>query len=186
MNLKAILEGYLFVVGNEGITYTQIMTALEIDETKLNSLINELEKDYEREDRGIAINKFGDSLKLTTKKEHKEYYEKLLEVEQNEVLSQAVLETLAIIAYNNPSTKSQIEAIRGVDSTYAIKKLMFRNLIEEKGRAETLGKPRLYGVTNQFLDYMGLTSLDQLPKIDFQLPEDKDEDSNLFESKYHE
>ena len=99
--MKAILEGLLFVVGDEGITIKDISNILEIDEEIAKQLVLELKNDYLSEDRGLRIDYLGNSLKLTTKKEHKEYYKKLIE-ESNNTLSQAALETLVIIAYNEP------------------------------------------------------------------------------------
>ena len=107
------------------------------------------------------------------------------EKEKKSELSNSALETLAVIAYNSPITRGQIDDIRGVDSTYQIKKLLYRNLIKEDGKADLPGKPKLYSVTNEFLDYLGLSSLDELPKLEEEKPV-LIEETDLYESKYKE
>jgi len=186
MNLKAVLEGLLFLVGDEGISLNKIVDILDVPGDEIKKIILELNNDYKKADRGVMLSVLGNKFKLITKKEHKDYYKKLVDSEKNEVLSQAALETLAIIAYNEPVTRLQIEEIRGVDSSHMVRKLLFRNLIEERGRAETPGRPTLYGVTEQFLDYLGLSSLDELPPMNFDVEEVDDKETNLFESKYKE
>ena len=124
-------------------------------------------------------------LELTTKSIHKEYYQKLLEEEETGVLSQAALETLAIIAYNQPITRIDVDEIRGISSSHMIRKLVSRDLIKEIGRSEGAGRPILYGVTDEFLDYFGLASIDDLPKIE-KIDNNDSEETDLFQSKYNE
>lgn len=181
--MEAILEGLLFVSGDEGLSLKKIKEILEIEDEELNEIIENLEKNYDDEKRGIKLELLGNKLKLTTKKEHKVYYEKLVETDDS-VLSQASLETLAIIAYNSPITKAKIDEIRGTDSNYVIRKLVLKNLIKDEGRSEQPGRPILYGVTNEFLDYFGLSNLGDLPKI--EEINDENFEVNLFESKYKE
>ena len=114
---KAVLEGLLFVVGEDGLTLDQIEDVLGVDEETSKNLIMELKKDYEDESRGLRIDFLGNRFKITTKFEHKEYYQKLIENPETNFLSQAALETLAIIAYNEPITRIQVDEIRGVGST---------------------------------------------------------------------
>lgn len=181
--MKAVLEGLLFVVGDDGITLSEICNVLEIDEDTAKELVLSLKSDYQKEDRGLRIDYLGNSLKLTTKREHKEYYKKLIE-ESNHTLSQAALETLAIIAYNEPITRIKVDEIRGISSTQMIRKLVAKGLIKEVGRENIPGKPILYKTTDDFLDYFGLSSKDDLPKL-----EDKEEENietDLFLSKYKE
>lgn len=185
MNKKAILEGLLFLSGSEGLAIEDIITILEIEKSEANDLINSLANDYQSHDRGIKIEVLGNHLKLTTKKEHKGYYEKLVEIENNSELSQAALETLAIIAYNEPLTRVKIDEIRGVSCSHIIRKLASLNLISECGRAETPGRPCLYRTTKQFLDHFGLASISDLPKLEINEDEILDE-TDLFESKYKE
>ena len=113
---KAVLEGLLFVVGEDGLTLQQIGDVLNIDEEVSKKTIMELKKDYEDDSRGLRISYLGNAFKLTTKEEHKEYFKKLLENPKNNILSNQALETLAIIAYNEPVTRLDVDKIRGVDS----------------------------------------------------------------------
>ena len=108
MNKLAVLEGLLFVVGDEGLTLNQMTEILEITSDEAKELISELKEKYEAETSGIRINFLGNTFKLTTKKEHREYFQKLIENEDSNVLSQAALETLAIVAYNQPITRLDI------------------------------------------------------------------------------
>ena len=185
MNKKAILEGLLFIVGDEGLSLKQASNVLEISEPELANLLVELQDDYTSEDRGIKIEVLGNYLKLTTKKEHHEYYKKLVDSEESSFLSQAALETLAIIAYNEPITRIQIDEIRGVGSSHMVRKLLAKNLIKEIGRSDLPGKPILYGITNEFLDYFGLATKEELPKLDETVILD-DKEQDLFTSKYQE
>lgn len=181
--MKAILEGLLFVVGDEGLTIDQICNVLDIDEEESKKLILDLKNDYEDESRGLRIDYLGNTLKLTTKREHKEYYKKLIE-EDNRGLSQASLETLAIIAYNEPITRIKVEEIRGINSINIVRKLVAKGFIKEVGRENTIGKAILYKTTDDFLDYFGLSSKEDLPKIsDTSKPQ---EDLDLFTSTYKE
>ena len=180
--MKAVIEGLLFLSGEDGLTLKEIVNIIERDEIEVKSLIKELYNDYDNENRGIQIEFLGDHFKLTTKKEHKEYYMKLAKDEENSPLSNSSLETLAIIAYNAPITRIDIDNIRGVNSSYVIRKLLLKGLIEEVGRSDTPGRPRLYNITPKFLDYFGLGSIDELPKIEKE--EVLNDEKDLFESKY--
>ena len=182
--MLGILEGLLFVMGDEGIELDKIKSVLEIDTNELNNLIVELKKEYNNVNRGLSIEEFGNKIKLTTKKEHKEYYEKLVAEESNAMLSNAALETLAIIAYNGPVTRIEVDEIRGINSSHLVRKLLLKNLIKDVGRSDAPGRPILYKVTDNFLDYFGLTSIEDLPKIEEIVVEDTETD--LFESKYKE
>lgn len=186
---KAVLEGLLFVVGEDGLTLEQIEAVLEIDEESSKNLIMELKKDYEDESRGLRIDFLGNRFKLTTKFEHKEYYQKLIENPETNTLSQAALETLAIIAYNEPITRVQVDAIRGVGSVNIIRKLVAKGFIKESGRSDLPGRPILYETTNEFLDYFGLSSTEDLPNISELVSEEvdsEDESNDLYTSKYTE
>ncbi len=183
MNLEAVLEGLLFVSGEDGLSREKIMSILGITPDELDSLIEKLVNNYSKPDRGFNIKKFGNEYKLVTKKEHADYYKKLADNEISENLSNSALETLAIIAYNEPITRVQVDEIRGVSSAHIVRKLVFKNLIKEVGRSELPGKPILYGVTDQFLDYFGLNSTEDLPKIEF---DDNFEETELYESRYNE
>ena len=183
--MKAVVAGLLFLSGEDDLTLQEISNIIEESNDEVKLIIKELSHDYTSNDRGIQIEFLGDHFKLTTKKEHKDYYKKLVSDEESSTLSQSVLETLAILAYNAPLTRIEIENIRGVNCSYAIRKLLLKGLIEEVGRSDAPGKPRLYNITPRFLDYFGLGSIDELPKL-----EEKeiiiDEEKSLFESKYKE
>ena len=128
---------------------------------------------------------FGDKYKLSTKEEHKKYYELLVDKEISTTLTQSSLETLVIIAYKQPISVGQIDEIRGVSSRDMVRKLLFRGLIEMAGRSDMPGKPMLYKTTDKFLDYFNLKSIDELPVL--SVPEEViDEESDLFLSKYKE
>lgn len=184
MNKEGILEGLLYVQGDEGLTLEQLTNVLEISEQEAIELIKSVSDKYQSEERGLRINYLGNTFKLTTKEEHKSYYQKLFENPTTSVLSQASLETLAIIAYNEPITRIKIEELRGVDCSYQIRKLVAKGLIKECGKASLPGRPTLYKTTDEFLDYFGMSTLDDLPKIEQK--EEIVEEQNLFLSNYKE
>ena len=184
MNLKGVLEGILFVVGDEGITLKQLLEILNISKEELQKLILELKNDYESDNRGIRLSILGDAFKLTTKKEHKDYYEKLLKNEEFDTLSNSAIETLAIVAYNEPITRIEVDEIRGVSSAPMIRKLVAKGFLKEAGKSDLPGRPNLYKTTNEFLDYFNMSSIDELPKIDSI--EEVIDDIDLYDSKYKE
>ena len=185
MNLKAVIEGLLFVSGEEGLSLDEISRLIEKEKKETSEIIKELYNDYELIDRGMHIEFLGNKFKFTTKAEHKDYYKKLVEQEENSLLSQSSLETLAIIAYNGPITRVSIDNIRGVNSSSVIRKLLLKGLIEEAGKEDSPGRPRLYNVTHIFLDYFGLGSINELPQIEQEIIT-TEQDNNLFTSKYSE
>ena len=186
--MKAVLEGLLFVVGEEGLSLEQIEDVLEIDNDTAKELVNSLKEDYEDKSRGLRIDFLGNKIKLTTKREHKEYYQKLIENPETNTLSQAALEVLAIIAYNEPVTRIQVDELRGVSSAQMIRKLVSNGFVKENGRSTLPGRPILYETTSEFLDYFGLASIEDLPNMrDFisQGEEEKEDDEvDLYHSKY--
>ena len=184
MNLQGVLEGILFVVGDEGITLNQICDILSIDMEEAKRILMELKKSYDNDNRGIRISYLGDSFKLTTKKEHKEYYKKLVENPESNTLSQAALETLAIIAYNQPITRVEIDEMRGVSNAHMVRKLLAKGLIKESGKSNMPGRPNLYCTTSEFLDYFGLSSINNLPQVNKE--ETPNEETELFTSIYKE
>ncbi len=165
MNLLGILEGLLFAVGDEGLTLEQVSEILEINPDEAKELLKNLKETYEDDNRGIRISYLGDAFKLTTKKEHKDYYQKLLINETNNMLSDAALETLAIIAYNQPITRVEVDNLRGVSTSQMIRKLVAKGLIKESGKSDMPGRPNLYATTSDFLDYFGLPSISDLPEV---------------------
>lgn len=190
MQIKAVLEGLLFVVGEEGLTLEQIGDVLELDEESSHNLLKELKKTYESDDtRGLRIDFLGNRFKLTTKYEHRKYYQKLIENPDTNILSQSALETLAIIAYNEPITRMQVDKLRGVSSAPMIRKLVAKGFVKEVGRSDLPGRPILYETTNEFLDYFGLATIQDLPDIQQFLGNDEEEktpETDLYLSKYQE
>ena len=182
MNLIGVLEGILFVVGDEGITLKQVCEILNVDEEEAKRLLLELKGQYEKDDRGIRISYLGDAFKLTTKKEHKEYYQKLIENPDSNTLSGPALEILAIVAYNQPITRVEIDEMRGTQSSHMIRKLVAKGLIKTCGKSTMPGRPNLYATTSEFLDYFGLPTINDLPKIEQN--NETEEESELFSSIY--
>lgn len=181
----AALEGLLFVVGDDGLSIPQIMEILEIEHDEAVRLIDKLKMSYEDKERGIRIHFLGNTFKLTTKSEHRKYYQKLLVNEENNTLSNSALETLAIVAYNEPITRVEVDEIRGVGTSQMIRKLVAKGLLKECGRSELPGRPILYKTTSEFLDYFGLSDITELPKITPK-SEQVNNDLDLYQSKYEE
>lgn len=169
-------------MGDEGIDLKTLCEIMDIDEETAKNLLKELKKNYENLDRGLRISYLGDAFKLTTKQEHKQYYEKLVVNPGTNKLSQAALETLAIIAYNQPITTTEISEIRGVQSGQLIRKLVAKGLLKEVGKSELSGRPNLYATTSEFLDYFGLATIEDLPSIETN--EEVGSEEELFTSIY--
>lgn len=184
MKTQAVLEGLLYVAGDEGLKKEELCRILEVDSEKLKEIVKDLEEEYSDEKRGLMLEIYGDRIKIVTKKALSDYLKKLFSEETNENLSPSALETLAIIAYNEPVTRAMVDEIRGVSSAHIIRKLVFKNLVKDIGRSDLPGRPILYGVTEEFLDHFGLSSLDDLPKIKEETKEG--EPLDLFDSKYKE
>jgi len=134
MNKLGILEGILFVVGDEGITIDNLCEIMCIKNDEAKELLLKLKTSYESEERGIRISYLGDAFKLTTKEEHKEYYQKLIESPDTNILTPSTLEVLAIIAYNQPITRVEIDEMRGVSSSHIIRRLVAKGLVKESGK----------------------------------------------------
>ena len=183
--MEGIIEGLLYVQGDLGLTINQIEDILEIPEEEAKRLVLNLKNYYEENNRGLRINYLGNTIKLTTKEEHQKYYQKLLENPSSNNLSESALEVLAIIAYNEPITRGDLEKLRGVDSTYVLRRLLAKGLIKECGKSDLPGRPILYKTTDEFLDYFGMASKDDLPSIEM-LNEDKEEEKDLYTSIYKE
>ena len=178
------LESILFAVGEEGLKLEEIEGILELSEEETLNLIEELKKEYSKKERGLDIKILGNSYKLVTKEDNLKYLKKIsLEVSNN--LSEAALETLAIIAYNEPITRVQIDEIRGVNSSQMVRNLIAKGLIMNDGKSDLPGRPNLYKTTDYFLDYFNLPDLSKLPEIDTSEIEVLD-DKDLYESKYTE
>ncbi len=185
MNLLGVLEGILFVVGDEGSTLEEMSRILEISKEEVKELLLQLKENYEKDDRGLRIRYLGNAFKLTTKEEHKPFYQKfLMNQKDHNGLSPSALEVLAIIAYNEPITRAEIDEMRGISSSFTLRKLMAKGLVKESGKSELPGRPNLYRVTSEFLDYFGLATKEDLPDISSFLPKNSEEKSELFTSIY--
>lgn len=186
MNLKSVTEGILFVVGDEGITLKELSDTLGVSESEVKEILSNLRHDYESNERGLRISFLGNTFKLTTKSEHKMYYEKLVTDSKTFTLSNASLEVLAIIAYNEPITRVKIDEIRGVSSSQIVRKLLARGFIKECGKDNSIGKPNLYKTTNEFLDYFGLATKEDLPRLDIKDSPVDNSEVELYKSNYKE
>ena len=161
---KGIIEAILFASGRD-VKINELMSILELSSDEIIDRINLMNNDYSKEDRGIEIIKVEDGYQLTTKKEMYEYLYPIFDKRSKPNLSQAAMETLAIIAYNPKITRAEIEAIRGVNSDGTIYKLLEYNLIEVVGKADLQGKPTIYSTTSNFLKMFGVSCLDELPDL---------------------
>ena len=182
--MEGIIEGLLYVQGDLGLTINQIEDILEVPEEEAKILVLNLKNYYEENNRGLRINYLGNTIKLTTKEEHQKYYQKLLESPSSNNLSESALEVLAIIAYNEPITRGDLEKLRRVDSTYVLRRLLAKGLIKECGKSDLPGRPILYKTTDDFLDYFGLASIKDLPNI--ELLEEDNSPKDLYTSIYKE
>ena len=176
-----ILEGLLFAVGDEGITPAQVEYVLEVNKDEINSLLLELKDRYQNISSGVTIIEVAGVYKMTTKKEHAPYLKRLIQNPHQRGLSNAALEVLAIVAYRQPITRHEIENIRGASSDNVLRKLLNFSLIEEGGRLEGPGRPILFKTTDEFLDYFGIKTLEELPELPFITPDfNLEEESDLF------
>lgn len=163
-NLAAAIEAILFSVG-DAVSVKELAKVLEAEENEVSTVIEFMVKEYEEEKRGIKIIKLEDAYQLCTKQEYYDYLIKLVNMPKKHVLTDALMETLSIVAYKQPITRQEIEAIRGVSCVHAINKLVEYKLIGEVGRLDAVGRPILFGTTEDFMRSFGVTSLDELPVI---------------------
>lgn len=162
---KAVLEGLLFITGDEGVTAEQAATALDITPELAAEYFDELMEEYTDDNRGIEIANYAGTYRFLSKAFVFDYAKRLFQITKTAQLSQAALETLAIIAYKQPITRVEIEEIRGVGADMMLRKLMARDLIRESGRSEAAGRPILYEVTEEFMNSFKLLSLKELPEL---------------------
>lgn len=162
--IKSIIEAILFAAGRQ-VNEKELMMTLELPKDDLENIIISMQEDYKNQNRGIEILKVDDAYQLCTKKELYEYIYPILDKRSKPNLSNASLETLAIIAYNPRITRAEIESIRGVSADACIYKLLEYGLIQEAGKADLPGKPMTYTTTNEFLKMFGYSSLNDLPEL---------------------
>ena len=183
MNIKSVIESILYTVGSEGVELSALKKVLNVPTDEIRTALKQLGTDYANNPNcGLAIKMFGDKYYLLTKEANHEFLAKLVDIKTRNPLTPALLETLAIIAYNQPCTRSKIEEIRNMDPTFAVDRLIELGLIENLGRDSTPGNPFLYGVTQKFFELFGIKSLKELPpieEVDFNVTDD---DLNFFDS----
>ena len=163
-NIECALEAVLFSLG-EAVEIDRLAEALEVREDEIREAFLSLQKKYADENRGLKLIEIENSVQMCSNPDYYECIKRVTQIKKQSGLSSAALETLSIIAYNQPVTKGTIEFIRGVDCTYSVTRLLERGFIDELGRAETPGRPILYGTTMEFLRCFGLKSLEELPPL---------------------
>lgn len=179
--IETILEGLLFLCGDEGLHSEQLIATLEMEQAEIEKVLDHMMEYYLQDDHGIELVRYGGVYKFVSKSIIHPYAEKLFASTKLSTLSQAALETLAIIAYKQPITRVEIEEIRGVGCDMMVRKLLARSLIKECGRSNAPGRPFLYEVTSEFMDSFKLESLKELPDLKDVNADMKEE---LFEEDY--
>lgn len=170
-----ILEAILFVAGDP-VSVEDVSAALDLSELETIQAAETLQREYDVNNRGIVLKRYGNHLKLETRAEYAPYVERMLQPVQRQTLSQAALETLAVIAYRQPTTRGEVEQVRGVKCDYSIQSLISKGLIIEVGRKEALGRPILYATTDRFLEHFGITDIRELPPLPQPQPQKQNED----------
>ncbi|MDO4836784.1 MAG: SMC-Scp complex subunit ScpB [Clostridia bacterium] len=173
--LEGRVEAILFVSG-EAVRVDELAKALGVSMLEIEAALNKLRDDYDFNQRGFMLRRFGHQVQLATRALYADDVVRMLQPVQKQSLSQAAMETLAVVAYKQPVTKAEIEQIRGVKCDYSVQSLMNKNLITEVGRKEALGRPILYGTTEEFLSHFGITSLSELPPMPEQVSEEEQSD----------
>lgn len=170
-NYEAQIEAILFTMG-ESVEISKIATALELKTGEVKKIVKEMQENLKDSSRGIKIIELDGAYQMCTKPEMYEALIKVAKQPKRQVLTDVLMETLSIIAYKQPITKSEIERIRGVKSDFAVNKLVEYELVEEVGRMDTPGRPLLFGTTEEFLRRFGVESSDNLPIIDAEMIEE--------------
>jgi segregation and condensation protein B len=182
--MKSVIEGLLFVAGDEGLDVKQLAEVLEQEADFIRDLVEDLQADFRHGHRGLQIVELAGTYQLTTLPAHAPYFERLAYSPSRSSLSQAALETLAIVAYKQPITRVEIEEIRGVKAERALQTLVAKDLIKEVDRADAPGRPILYGTTKPFLDYFALGNIAELPESSlFQNDDNLEEETRLLFDK---
>ena len=179
LHLAAVLEGLLFLTGDEGMTARQAEETLGTGSEYTARLFDYLQQYYNADERGIELARFGETWRFLSKASIHEYARKLFQINKTNKLSNAALETLAIIAYKQPITRVEIEELRGVGADVMLRKLEARGLIKEAGRSDAPGRPILYAETDEFMDAFQLLSLDELPELP-QFSQEQEGSDDLF------
>lgn len=167
--VMAAVEAILFVAGDP-VNVAEMAHSMNMTEAEMDEVLSLIAQAYIDQRRGIRLNRNGGEAYLSTDPDCAPRVEAFLQPLKKQPLSQAVLETLSIIAYRQPATRAEIEAVRGVKCDYSVQLLLNRGLIEEAGQRETLGRPMQYRTTDKFLMHFGIESIDQLPDINALIP----------------
>lgn len=173
--LEAVIESLLFISG-EAVSLSLLAQTIDMDKATTKAIIKSLSDRYQMEKRGIQIVEIDGAYQMCTAPWCFEYIRNMVQSPNRQGLTQALLETLAIVAYKQPITKAQIEEIRGVNADHAVNKLVEKKLVCETGRMDAPGKPILFGTTKEFLRYFGFNSIEQLPALS---EESVEKESNL-------
>ena len=163
-NLKGRIEAILFVAG-EAVSIKELTKALQAEEKTVRAELNAIRDEYDYDQRGFLLKRFGDKVQLATRPLYAQDVLRLLQPVQQQSLSQAAMETLAVVAYKQPVTRAEVEQVRGVKCDYSLQSLMNKGLIKEIGRKDTIGRPILFGTTDEFLSHFGLEGLEFLPPM---------------------
>ena len=163
-SLKGRIEAILFVAG-EAVSLKDMAKALAVGEKELKTALEEIGSEYDYEQRGFMLKRFGDKVQLATRPLYAEDVLRLLQPVQQQSLSQAAMETLAVVAYKQPVTRAEVEQIRGVTCDYSLQSLPATGLTAAAGRKDTIGRPILYATTDTFLSHFGLATLEDLPPL---------------------
>ena len=163
-NLKGRIEAILFVAG-EAVTVKELARALQAEEKAVKAELNAIRDEYDYDQRGFLLKRFGDKVQLATRPLYAGDVIRMLQPVQQQSLSQAAMETLAVVAYKQPVTRAEVEQIRGVKCDYSLQSLISKGLIREAGRKDTIGRPILFCTTDEFLSHFGLEGLEGLPPM---------------------
>lgn len=162
--IEKIVEAILFASG-EAVSLEKLTAVCDIDHSTMRKILVNMEFEYKNSERGICLNEINGKYQLSSKPEYYEYIQEIMEPRANQPLSQAALESLSIVAYNQPITRAGIEKIRGVNSDSAISKLIERDLIYVSGTLNILGRPRLYKTSDEFLRVFGIKNISGMPEL---------------------
>ena len=174
-NEKGRIEAILFVAG-DAVEIRELARALGMDEKNVRRILKDLESEYDYQQRGFLLKRFGTKVQLATRPMYAEDVVRLLQPVQKQSITQAAMETLAVVAYRQPVTRAEIEQVRGVKCDYSLQTLINRGLVQEVGRKETVGRPILYGTTDEFLSRFGIETLEDLPPLPEKEAEEEPEE----------
>ncbi|MCR8613129.1 MAG: SMC-Scp complex subunit ScpB [Mycoplasma sp.] len=184
--IRKEIEALMFVQGEVGVTPFDIKVLFDLSVPSARKILKQFAKEFNEENHGIQVLDFNDYFKFATRPEYNEMISNFVTTKRKNKLSQAAIETVGIIAYKQPITRGEINKIRGIISDGTVSTLLAKELIEEKGIANTIGKPILYGITNKFYDYFQISSLNELPKIKELMDEDEETSFDLMSSQRQE